>query len=60
MREQVNDQAPIPVVLAVLRTLNEWDAKGYADVFRKALSIPSRNDQIKRVAQADLDSLAKP
>ena len=58
LRAQINDKAPIQVVTASIRALSEWDGKGNVDVFQKALTIPSRNDVIKRAALSAID-LAK-
>lgn len=54
LRAQINDKAPIAVVVDSIHALAEWDAKGNADVFRKALNIPSRSDRIKRAAEGTL------
>ena len=56
LRDQINDKAPIPVVLRSIVALSEWDAKGNVDVFQKALTIPSRRDVIKNAAQRALDA----
>jgi hypothetical protein len=55
LRGLITPQAPIPVVVAAIRVLAEWDAKANADVFKKALEIPSRNDRVKRAAQNALE-----
>lgn len=55
LRDLINDKSPIPTVIAAIQTLDRWDAKGNADVFKKALTIPSRNDRIKRAAQLALE-----
>ncbi|AIE85945.1 M1 family metallopeptidase [Fimbriimonas ginsengisoli] len=55
LRELVNPQAPIQVVTNAIQVLAKWDAIGNADVFKKALLIPSRFDRIKRAAQNALD-----
>jgi aminopeptidase N len=55
LRALINDQAPTGVVIASIHALAAWDAKGNADVFRKAQGIPSRLDRIKHVATDALD-----
>jgi aminopeptidase N len=55
LRALINDQAPIAVVVSSIRALAAWDAKANADVFKKALTIPSRFDRIKHAAQDALD-----
>jgi len=55
LQELVNDKAPISVVVASIQVLGRWDKAGNKDLFQKALAIPSRNDRIKRAAQAALD-----
>lgn len=55
LRDLITDKDPIPTVIAAIQTLAKWDAKANADVFQKALNIPSRNDRIKRVAQNALN-----
>lgn len=54
IKELVNEKAPIPVVLAAIQALQKWDAKGNSDVFKKAQSIPSRGDRVKRAATTAL------
>jgi aminopeptidase N len=54
LRALINAQEAIPVVVAAIDALAKWDAKANADVFRKALDIPSRGDRIKRSAQSAL------
>jgi len=50
----INDQAPIPVVVAAIQALAKWDKAGNEALFKKALTIPSRRDRIKNAAQAAL------
>ncbi len=52
----VNDKAPINVVIASIQTLARWDKKGNAELFKKALLIPSHRDRIKAAATAALSS----
>ncbi len=54
LRSLINDQAPIPVVIAAVRVLGKWDLKGNTDVIKKAQAIPSRNNRIKSAATAVL------
>jgi len=51
----INDKAPIQVVVASIQVLAKWDKEGNKALFTKALAIPSRNDRIKRAAQAAID-----
>jgi aminopeptidase N len=51
LRALINDKSPIYVVTGCIRALAAWDAKGNADVFKKALTIPSRYDRIKHAAE---------
>ena len=55
LRSLITDKDPIPVVVAAIRALADWDAKGNNDVFQKALKIPSHRDRIKNAAQSALD-----
>jgi hypothetical protein len=50
LRALINGKAPIPVVIAALRDLAKWDAKGNIDVIKQAESIPSKGDRIKELA----------
>jgi aminopeptidase N len=52
LRDLINDKAPIPTVVAAIQALAKWDKAVNQDVFKKALTIPSRGDRIKRAAQA--------
>ncbi|HWA82453.1 MAG TPA: M1 family metallopeptidase, partial [Fimbriimonadaceae bacterium] len=54
IRSLVNPQEAVPAVVEAINALAKWDAKGNADVFKKALDIPSRFDRIKRAAQTAL------
>ncbi|MDR3691767.1 MAG: M1 family aminopeptidase [Fimbriimonas sp.] len=55
LRSLINDKDPIPVVVAAIRALVDWDKKGNKDVFEKALKIPSHRDRIKNAAQSALE-----
>jgi hypothetical protein len=55
LRDLINDRAPIPVVVASIRALANWDRKANRDVFEKALKIPSHRDAIKNAAQRALE-----
>jgi aminopeptidase N len=54
LRSLINKDAPVSVVVASIRALAAWDKAGNADVFRKALTIPSLRDRIKTEAQRAL------
>jgi aminopeptidase N len=54
LRSLVNGVEPINVVVAAINALAEWDAKGNADIFQRALTIPSRRDRIKNAAKKAL------
>jgi len=56
LRDLINDQSPISVVIGSIQALAKWDAKGSADVFKKAQGIESRGDRIKRAATEALGS----
>jgi aminopeptidase N len=56
LRSLINAEAPISVVVNAIVALQKLDKAGNADVFRKALTIASRNDRIKRAAQTALDA----
>ncbi len=56
LRAMISDKEPIPAVVGAIRALADWDKKGNADVFRKALTIPSHFDRIKNAAQSALES----
>lgn len=50
----VNDKEATQVVVAAIRTLAEWDAKGNADLFKKAQKIVDLHGSIKRAANEAL------
>ncbi len=54
LRSLINQEAPIPVVLATIQVLARWDKAAHADVLERAKSIPSRGDRIKRAATSAL------
>lgn len=55
----LNDKAPIQVVVTAINALAEWDAKGNANLFRKAQGIKDRRGQIKRAADEALTKAGK-
>jgi len=54
LRAMINDKEPIQAVLQAIDVLANWDAKANADIFKKALAIPSHHDRIKNAAQRAL------
>lgn len=54
VRALVTDQQPIRVVVDAINALAKWDAKGNADIFKKAQTIASRGNRIKNAAEAAL------
>jgi aminopeptidase N len=54
LRALVNGVQPINAVVAAINALAEWDAKANTDVFKKALTIPSRRDRIANAAKKAL------
>ncbi|MFI5386024.1 MAG: M1 family aminopeptidase [Fimbriimonadales bacterium] len=53
-RALVNDKQPLSVAVGAINALAEWDKKANADVFQKALNIPSHHDRIKNAAKSAL------
>lgn len=56
LRDLVNAQAPIPVVVNAINALAKWDAKANRDVFERALKIEDFRGRIKRAAQTALEN----
>ncbi len=54
LRSMINGQEGIQAVVNAINALAKWDKKGNEDVFRKALTIPSHRDRLKRAAEAAL------
>jgi aminopeptidase N len=50
LRALVNGREPFAVVTAALKTLQQWNADGNAEVFKRALAIESRHDEIRIAA----------
>ena len=55
LRSLINDKAPIQVVIASINALAAWDKVGNADMFKAALKIKDRRDQIKNAATRALE-----
>lgn len=56
LRDLINDQSPIQVVVNAINAVKAWDAKGNKDVFVKAEKIADRRGRIKRAATSALGS----
>ena len=53
-RSLITDKAPSQVVVGAINALAEWDKKGNADVFTKAVSIKDRRNRISAAAKRAL------
>ncbi len=56
IRSLITDKDPIEVVVASIRALAEWDAKGNADIFRKAQTIKDHRNRISAAAKTALST----
>lgn len=50
LRSLINDTAPYAVVAAATRVLAEWDPKANIDIIKKASTMPSEGEEIRRAA----------
>jgi hypothetical protein len=55
LRGLIDEKSPIQVVVNAINALKAWDAKGNADVFKKAQGIKDRRGRIKRAADSALN-----
>ena len=55
LRSQINEKAPIEVVVQSIRALAAWDAKGNEDVFKAAQKIKDHRNRIANAAKSALN-----
>jgi aminopeptidase N len=58
LRSLISGREPIAVVTRSIQALSNWGGADNVELFKKALTIPSRNDRIKQAAQEAIGAAA--